>query len=225
MRGYAGKLIVAALCATLVPVAVACSDGGGDKTATAPPQTRTAAASPSATTATPAVTALASATIEGGGAPTQTTSAAAGPLCAPGDVKADVHEQGGAGSIGGSLEIQDTSAAACVLRPPDGQAVPQLRIEDASGAVLPTQQQAQPAAVPNASVLLQPGESAFVTYVWSNWCGDPLNGTLSVTYALPDGSEISATIAGSTGQDAVPRCDDSSQPSTLLVGSLIKRAT
>jgi hypothetical protein len=224
VRRIAGKLLVAGVFVALVPLAAACSGSGGSKTATPTREAATSAVrSPTAMGGTPAVTALASATVEGAGAPTETSSTSAGPLCTPAGVSADVHEQGGAGSLGGNLEIKNTSAAACVLRPLDGQVVPELRIKDAAGTLLPTQEQSQPGAIPDAAVTLQPGDSAFVTYVWSNWCGAAPNGALSVSYELPSGDEITATIAGTSGQDAVPRCDDSSQPSTLLVGNLIKR--
>ena len=204
----------------------ACS-GGGSGTKTSPPPTRTPArgtATAQGATATPALTALASATVPGGGTPTADASAPSGPACTAGAVSAHVDEQGGAGSIAGSVEIKNESAAACLLRPLAGQIVPTLRIKDASGNVLPTDEQPQPGAIPDAAVMLNPGQSAFVTYVWSNWCGAAPSSALSVAYALPGGGEIAAPIAGVPSQDAVPRCDDTSRASTLIVGNLFARS-
>ena len=222
MLAIAGCAAAAIVAGALVS---GCSGGSGGKST--PEPTGTAASAKTITTSTSptaGATALASATVASDGSPTPEASAASASPCTRDAVSAHVHEQGATGSIGGNLEIKNESATACMLRPLSGQIVPELHVKDAAGNVLPTQEQAQPGAVPNALVVLTPGESAFVTYVWSNWCGDTPSGALSVAYSLPGGGEISAPIADVPSQEAVPRCDDSSRPSSLLVGNLIVRS-
>ncbi|MHB8516637.1 MAG: DUF4232 domain-containing protein [Dehalococcoidia bacterium] len=217
IAGFMFKSAVGAL-AIAGALSLAACGGGNNRTATVTSAAPTASTPGAQTPTPPPVNAVASATVPGGGAQTAVPTTPPGVrACAPSDVTARVAEQGATGSLAGSIIITNASATDCTLSPPAGAVVPRVVIADAKGTVLVTGSAA--AAAAGTTVLLKPGEKAFVVYVWSNWCGAAPAAPLHVTVSAPR-ADIVATLAGGSTAAATPRCDDSSAPSILSVGAL-----
>ncbi|MDE3097087.1 MAG: DUF4232 domain-containing protein [Chloroflexota bacterium] len=216
--GHGFRTLLAALVVGAAAALAACSGGGGSsRTATGTAGAPTTGTAATGQTSTPLAlnTEAPSATVAGEGTATPVATVPAGVrACAAGDVTARVAEQGATGSLAGSIIITNASSTACTLSPPAGAVVPRVVIADARGIVLVT---GSASASAGSTVLLKPGEKAFVVYVWSNWCGAAPAAPLKVTVSARQ-AEINATLGGGSGAAATPRCDNSAAPSSLSVG-------
>jgi hypothetical protein len=121
--------------------------------------------------------------------------------------------QGATGSMAGGATLVNTSSSQCTLT---GRA--EVTILDANGISIPTKPARlrhdlfglrRPPHYPLVS--LRPGQRTVVPIWWSNFCDHPRPpARLRLTW---QGNTVSVPI-----QSGVPRCDDPSAPSLLLVG-------
>jgi hypothetical protein len=121
--------------------------------------------------------------------------------------------QGATGSMAGGATLMNTSSSGCTV---NGR--PRVTILDANGTSIPT----KPARLrhdlfgmprpPHYPLLsLRPGQRAVVPIFWFNLCDHPRPpARLRLTW---QGNTVTVPI-----QSGVPRCDDPSSPSHLLVG-------
>jgi hypothetical protein len=197
-------LAVAAVLALLVG---ACSGGNGSKkTTTTSAGTTPTAAATSGGGAT-ATAGLASPTVAGTeSTPVALSTNSGARPCAPAGVTARANAQSGEGSIGGAVIISNTTSTFCALN------APTVSLQGADGKEL-----VSGSAPGGASPTLAGGQSASITFIWTNWCGDAPAGPLSVAVRA-GGDPIVTTIAGtSAGAVPVPRCDAQAEPSKLSV--------
>jgi hypothetical protein len=144
------------------------------------------------------------------------------PSCRPGNVEVGaVWWAGATDMVQGGFTIFNTGKAACSIG-----TVADVRILDSAGHTLPIEGMPSPSGVGDR-VLLLPGLGrptlqdppiagrASGEIVWTNWCGDALEG-LSITVSLPDVGSLSAPA----GSPTPPRCDDSNNPSVLSVAPI-----
>ena len=124
--------------------------------------------------------------------------------------------QGATGSLAGRILFTKWGSAPLTL-----QGVPQVAIQDASGAALQVQMEAMAATSQAGPVTLQPGARAAVQFVWRNYCGLKPAGPLSLRVTLPSGEQIIAPVLDPTGAPLgdTPRCDEPSAASALTVGA------
>lgn len=111
---------------------------------------------------------------------------------------------GAAGSRGTTVLLRIvTSLAGCEI---SGSA--SLVLSDVSGQVLLSAQAPASEVTVQAETVLQVGIS------WSNWCGSPPAGPLSLTLTLPDDTQ-KIPLVPATGEILVPPCSGTGQPSVL----------
>jgi uncharacterized protein DUF4232 len=116
--------------------------------------------------------------------------------------------EGAMGSRDGTITVRNASSTACVM---DGK--PAVVLEDQTGAPITDGVEISTGQAPKASITLQPGQTAQVTYQWSNWCGADAAPTWHLV--APAGGEV--TIGG-VGSEAPP-CNGPGFPSTITLGS------
>jgi uncharacterized protein DUF4232 len=131
------------------------------------------------------------------------------PLCYAGDLSASLDGGAAAGHRYGSVTVTNEGGDACVVG-----GFPRVKLVDGK-----THKQTLIAGVPEHGVeaqpvTLYPGDQASVELDWTNWCGAPTTGHLSVVVSLP-GSFGAIKIPNNFG---VPPCESSGQNSHLSVG-------
>jgi Protein of unknown function (DUF4232) len=146
--------------------------------------------------------------------------------CTATDLSLAAHWQGATGSLAGALRLDVTAPTGCAL---PGQL--QVELVDGQGQSLPVDEVAAPdlcddpqgasGCLSQATVEVEPGQSALVRFAWQNWCGPPPSGYVGVEVLLPSEPQpLSVLITDASGTSSVdtPRCDAPDVPSTLAVG-------
>ncbi len=217
MRLHTARVVSGAGIVVLALMVGACSGDHASKTPTPASTRTTAAATPPASTPASAATPLASATADQASTATPARSSVpGGHACSASDIQARASEQGLPGAIGGVLILTNGAATTCALTSDAGSSAPHLSLTDGRGAAIATQRSPLSGDA-LSSVTLAAGQRTSVTFTWSNWCGAAPAAPISLSIALSGGA-ASARISGSDATaDATPRCDDSSQPSTLAI--------
>jgi hypothetical protein len=149
------------------------------------------------------------------------------PSCKASDLRAQLQVQGATGNLIGGVILRNAGAHACSL---SGRAAAHFE----GGPV--TETNLRTVAVPadpldtsriydRASSLraLQPGRTASLPILWSNWCPPDARVTsygtppTNLVLVLPHGGETAASV------DRAPRCDNPTSPSTLSVKPFARR--
>lgn len=147
--------------------------------------------------------------------------------CLAGDFKAVAGYQGATGSMSGGVILINVSATPCTV-----QGRPGIHLTDAKGNLLPVANlqfnrdataNGTPTTAPNSAgpLLLESGATAFVFFVWSNWCGQA-EGPFTLAVALPgEGGQLNVPAQDPEGKPltSAPRCDQSDATSTISIGS------
>jgi hypothetical protein len=162
--------------------------------------------------------------------PAPSASSSAVRLCSATDLSLTARWQGATGALAGGLRLEVTAPTRCAL---PGQL--QVELVDAQGQTLLVNEVAAPAlcddpqpttgCLSQATVEVEPAQSALVRVVWQNWCGPPLSGSVGVEVTLPgEPRPLSAPVVNAAGTPSVdtPRCDAPTAPSTFAVGPLQK---
>jgi Domain of unknown function (DUF4232) len=129
--------------------------------------------------------------------------------CAANNLAVRTTGDAGAGQRYATIELTNTSDAACTLAD-----TPQVQLQSASGTPLSITTQAAGDA-PLGLVVVAPGTAAHVSLHWSNWCGaDP--GQASIRVMLPDnGGQFTTNGIGT------PPCLGAGQGSTLVISPFV----
>ena len=135
------------------------------------------------------------------------TGADAPSACAADQLTATAVVEGAAGSRVGTITLTNASAATCTL-----VGRPSFSLVGRDGNAITSGIRFMPKAQPS-EVTLSPGETATVTYGWSNWC--PTGPPPSWRMEAPGGGQIS--VAG-LGSDEPP-CNGPGQPSIVEYGA------
>jgi hypothetical protein len=158
--------------------------------------------------------------------PAPSASPAGVRLCTATDVSLTARWQGATGALAGGLRLEVTAPTGCALpgqlqvQLVDAQGQP-LLVDEVAAPALCDDPQATTACLSQATVEVEPGQSALVRFVWQNWCGPPPSESVGVEVTLPaDAQPLSAPLVDAAGTPSVdtPRCDAPSAPSTLAVG-------
>jgi Protein of unknown function (DUF4232) len=120
---------------------------------------------------------------------------------------------GGTGTAHADLYFTDVGPKACSLAGKP-KSVEFLRADGRPLAI--TSQGPEPDPVPPATLAPGVRDAASVAYNWSNWCGNA-PGPLRVRVELPNGEFVTGAFDGPPAYDFVPRCDQPSYPSILVL--------
>lgn len=151
--------------------------------------------------------------------------------CIAEDLKAVVGYQGAAGSMVGGVSFTNVSATSCAM---EGR--PGIHVTDARGSLMPVANLpfdrgavgvGTPTAMPESRgpVIVKPGETAFVFFVWSNWCGQA-QGPFTFAVALPgEGGQLNVPALDPEGKPLsdTPRCEQLDATSTISIGLFERR--
>ena len=135
------------------------------------------------------------------------------PSCASSDLLLTAVGWGGAtGSMAGGASVINLSSNPCTVA-----GKPAIELLDSRGAGIATG--SPPEGSPTSPlVVLQPGGTAGVIVVWSNWCGNTPSRPLSIRLTMPaDAGRLTAEVRdedpGASG--SLPRCDSPGSGSTV----------
>jgi hypothetical protein len=146
---------------------------------------------------------------------TSTTSAAA---CSAAQLHAEVHYQGGTGSLLGSLMLTNSTRNPCTFN-----SAPAVDLESGSKVAIASAVLIGTPS-PDPMLLLQPGASVGSNFMWGNWCTPgtaatapaPPDGILFVVH-LPEGDLTVGDEHGAPITNAAPRCSVPEAPTGLGV--------
>jgi hypothetical protein len=139
------------------------------------------------------------------GGTSSVSSASSSVACAADQLEAVATVEGAAGSREGTITLRNLSAAAC-----ESRTAPIVSLADASGSPLTSGIEILPVEAPNGEITLLPGQTASMSFRWSNWCAaDPPIWRLSA----PTGGQV---VISGVGNDAPP-CNGPGEPSTIEV--------
>lgn len=139
------------------------------------------------------------------------------PLCAAAQLTVQGGRQGAPfGTAVGSIGLTNIGTGSCVL-----SGAPTVVLTSNGGRPLSLSAVA-PASPRTSPLVVDPGETGHLEVAWSNWCGQrpgPLDVEVTVAGAK---APVSGPFNGPPAYDFVPRCQNSSQPSTLtLMGAFM----
>lgn len=120
---------------------------------------------------------------------------------------------GGTGTAHADLYFTNVGPAPCSLMGQPKSVV--FLIADGSPLAVTTTGP-EPDPVPPATLAPGVRDAASVAYNWANWCGKT-PGPLRVRVELPDGGSVTGPFDGPPEYNLVPRCDNPSAPSTLIL--------
>ena len=131
------------------------------------------------------------------------------------DLKAVLNEmQGAVGSRYGIIKFTNTGDTACIL-----QGHPQIELLNARGQSLPVNKDTLQSDEVGLRVTLQPRQSAYLPFKWSNWCEKVPNNEIKFVVSLPQNHEqVSVVLPDGPEYHDTPPCNGPDQPSILSVG-------
>jgi Domain of unknown function (DUF4232) len=135
------------------------------------------------------------------------TGANAPSACAADQLTATAVVEGAAGSRDGTITLTNASGTICKLA---GR--PSFSLVGQDGNPITSGIRFMPMEVPPSEITLRPGQSAAVTYGWSNWCEGP---PPSWRMEAPGSGQV--PVAG-LGPDAPP-CNGPGEPSIVEYGA------
>jgi hypothetical protein len=157
--------------------------------------------------------------------PSATPESLLPPACKASDLQGIAGWQGATGSLAGAVSVVNKGNAACTL-----EGYPGVHVVAGDGSMLPVAD-VEPSDDPGSCcaplhappLVLHPGERGFARFAWRNWCGTQ-KGPWKLAVALPGaGGQLDVPVLTPDGKQAsdTPRCDTSSEASTISMGSFI----
>lgn len=135
--------------------------------------------------------------------------------CYADDLKAVLNEmQGAVGSRYGIIKFTNTGDTACIL-----QGHPQIELLNARGQSLPVKKDTLRSDEVGSRVTLQPRQSAYLTFKWSNWCEKVPKTEIQFLVSLPQNhGQVPVVLPDAPEYHDTPPCNGPTQPSILSVG-------
>jgi hypothetical protein len=135
--------------------------------------------------------------------------------CHADELKAVLNEvQGAVGSRYGTIKFTNAGDTACIL-----QGHPQIELLNSRGQSLPVHKDTLRSDEVGSRVTLQPRQSAYLTFKWSNWCEKVPNNEIKFVVSLPQNHEqVPVVLPDAPEYQGTPPCNGATQPSILSVG-------
>jgi hypothetical protein len=135
--------------------------------------------------------------------------------CEAGNLQAVLDEvQGAAGSLYGTIKFTNSADTACVV---EGR--PQIQLLNSSRQSLPVNEKDLQSGDVGSRVIVQPGQNAYLTYKWVNWCLKEANNDIKLVVNLPGSQgQVPVILPDKPEYHNTPPCNGAGEPSSLSVG-------